>query len=105
MDTVKCSPLLRRLSLILNQWFLSPGLQDAEVVLANQVQLDNEASYRGYALVRVMIWALRYWDWSGRYWNSDAVGGFAKFLGQDINDVSQIRAKLVEVTGDCPSRS
>lgn len=94
------SPLLRRLSVILQQWTLAPGLQDAEIVLANQVALDSDASHRGYSLVRVMIWALPVLGLIGTVLGiADAVGGFANFLGKDINEVSAIRVKLVEVTG------
>lgn len=93
------SPLLRRMSVILTQWGLTPGLQEAEVVLGNQVALDTDASHRAYALVRVMIWALPVLGLIGTVLGiADAVGGFANFLGQNINEVSQIRVKLVEVT-------
>jgi biopolymer transport protein ExbB/TolQ len=94
------SPLLRRLKLILEQWTLSPGLQEAEVVLGNQTALDADASARGYTLVRVMVWALPVLGLIGTVLGiADAVGGFANFLGQDITDVGDIRKKLVEVTG------
>ena len=99
-DACLNSPLLRRLQLVLEQWVLSPGLQEAEVVLSNQVVLDNEASARGYSLVRVMVWALPVLGLVGTVLGiADAVRGFANFLGQDVNDVGQIRQKLVEVTG------
>ena len=47
--------MLRRLLVVVEQWILFPGLQEAEVVLANQVALDADASQRGYSLVRVMV--------------------------------------------------
>jgi len=102
LQTESCaaSPMLRRLLVVVEQWILFPGLQEAEVVLANQVALDADASQRGYSLVRVMVWALPVLGLVGTVLGiADAVGGFANFLGQNINDVKEIRTKLVEVTG------
>jgi len=94
------SPLLRRLRLLMDQWSISPSLQDGESILAGQIMLDAEATARGYSLIRVIVWALPVLGLIGTVLGiADAVGGFANFLGQDVNDVSQIRLKLVDVTG------
>lgn len=93
------SPLLNRLRFIVDQWEITPGLQDAEIVLGNQVALTTDAVARGYSIVRVMVWALPVLGLIGTVLGiANAVGGFAHFLGQDISEVSQIRSRLVDVT-------
>jgi biopolymer transport protein ExbB/TolQ len=102
IDTPACraSPLLHRIGLVLEQWVVTPGLQDAEVILGNQADMDVAASTRRYSIVRVIVWALPVMGLIGTVLGiADAVGGFANFLGQDVSDVGQIRRKLVDVTG------
>jgi biopolymer transport protein ExbB/TolQ len=97
--SVRFSPLLRRLKFVMEQWALSPGLQDTVVILDNQIALDAEGTSRSYGIVRVMVWALPVLGLVGTVLGiADAVGGFSNFLGQDISEVGQIRLKLVEVT-------
>ncbi len=94
------SPLLRRLHLLLDQWLIKPDLQDAEIILSNQLLIDSEALRRGYVLVRVFVWALPVLGLIGTVLGiSYAVGEFSGFLGQDIGDVNSIRVKLIGVTG------
>jgi biopolymer transport protein ExbB/TolQ len=99
-EPAKISPLLRRLHLVAKQWAISADLQDAEVVLTNEVALCAEASSRAYSIARVVVWSLPVLGLVGTVLGiAQAVGGFALFLGQDISDVAQIRNRLVDVTG------
>jgi len=94
------SPLLRRLRAVTTQWVHRPHLQDANLVLQEHVAIDEESMHRGYTLVRVFVWALPVLGLIGTVWGiSEAVGGFASFLGGDIEDVTVIKKSLVGVTG------
>jgi biopolymer transport protein ExbB/TolQ len=94
------SPLLRRLQAIIRQWMIRPSLQDADLVLQQSVATDEESVRAGYNLLRTFIWALPVLGLIGTVIGiSVAVGGFAQFLGGDIDDVAIIKKNLVGVTG------
>jgi biopolymer transport protein ExbB/TolQ len=94
------SPLLRRLLAVVQQWLLHPGLQDADLILQQHVAHDAESVHRGYNLVRTFVWALPVLGLIGTVVGiALAVGGFAKFLGGNIDDVGVIKQSLVGVTG------
>lgn len=94
------SPTVRRVRVVLKQWSQKPDLQEADVVLQQQVEHDDEAIHAGYSLVRLFVWALPVVGLIGTVIGiSLAVGGFANFLGGNIDDVTEIKRNLVSVTG------
>lgn len=93
------SPLLRRLSALVRHWSKTPSLQDADILLQQQLYSDEESVRAGYSLVRTFIWALPVIGLLGTVAGvAVAVGGFAEFLGGDIEDVAVIKRSLVNVT-------
>jgi biopolymer transport protein ExbB/TolQ len=97
--TAEYSPLLRRLRALAKQWFIKPSLQDADILLQQQMYSDEERVRSGYSLVRTFIWALPVIGLLGTVAGvAIAVGGFASFLGGDIEDVAVIKQSLVNVT-------
>lgn len=99
VPTVEYSPLLRRLHAITKHWSITPSLQDADVILQQQLYTDEENVRAGYSLVRTFIWALPVIGLLGTVAGvAVAVGGFAQFLGGDIEDVAVIKRSLVNVT-------
>lgn len=100
MPAFQSSPLLRRLHGVVQQWRIKPGVWAADIVLQQYVTSDNEGIHAGYSLVRLFVWALPVLGLIGTVLGiSAAVGGFANFLGGDIDDVSTIKTNLVGVTG------
>jgi biopolymer transport protein ExbB/TolQ len=99
-EVCQASPLLRRLQAVVQQWMIHPSLQNADLVLQQHVANDEEGVHAGYSLVRTFVWALPVLGLIGTVLGiSDAVGGFAQFLGGGIEDVSIIKKNLVSVTG------
>ena len=93
------SPLLRRLRNLSKHWSKAPSLQDADILLQQQLYSDEERVRAGYSLVRTFIWALPVIGLLGTVAGvAVAVGGFAEFLGGDIEDVAVIKLSLVNVT-------
>lgn len=93
------SPLLRRLRALAKHWSTTPNLQDADILLQQQLYSDEESVRAGYSLVRTFIWALPVMGLLGTVAGvAVAVGGFAEFLGGDIEDVAVIKRSLVNVT-------
>lgn len=93
------SPLLRRLRALAKQWSIAPSLQDADILLQQQLYSDEESVRAGYSLVRTFIWSLPVMGLLGTVAGvAVAVGGFAEFLGGDIEDVAVIKRSLVNVT-------
>jgi biopolymer transport protein ExbB/TolQ len=98
--SIDASPLLRRMKAVLHQWGMRPSLQDADVVLQQLAATDDESVHAGYSLVRTFVWALPVIGLIGTVIGiALAVGGFAKFLGGNIDDVAVIKQNLVSVTG------
>lgn len=96
----QASPLLRRLRAVVQQWGVHASLQDADIVLQQHVASDEEAVHAGYSLVRTFVWALPVLGLIGTVLGiSHAVGGFAQFLGGNIDKVAEIKKNLVGVTG------
>ncbi len=94
------SPLLRRLRAVLHQWEIRPSLQDADIILQQHIASDEESVQSGYSLLRTFIWALPVLGLIGTVIGiSFAVGGFATFLGGNIEDVKIVKENLVGVTG------
>jgi biopolymer transport protein ExbB/TolQ len=94
------TPLLRRCGAVLRQWTIRPGLQNADIILGQHVAHDEEALHRGYNLVRTFVWALPVLGLIGTVVGiALAVGGFASFLGGNIDDVRVVKQNLVGVTG------
>lgn len=94
------SPLLRRLRAVVEQWNLRPSLQNADIVLQQYVAGDSDFVQAGYSLVRIFIWALPVLGLVGTVLGiAQAVGGFASFLGGNVEDVNVIKVSLVHVTG------
>lgn len=94
------SPLYKRLVAVGRQWALRPSVQDADVVLRQQSHSEQDGIYAGYNLVRTFVWAMPVLGLIGTVIGiALAVGGFARFLGGDVDDVSTIKASLVGVTG------
>ncbi len=94
------SPLLRRLRAVVEQWNLRPSLQNADIVLQQHVAVDSDFVQAGYSLIRIFIWALPVLGLVGTVLGiAQAVGGFASFLGGNVDDVSVIKVSLVNVTG------
>jgi biopolymer transport protein ExbB/TolQ len=99
-EEVQVSPLLRRLQAVVRQWLIRPSLQDADLILQQHVANDEEAVHAGYSLVKTFVWALPVLGLIGTVIGiSMAVGGFASFLGGDIEDVGIVKQHLVGVTG------
>jgi biopolymer transport protein ExbB/TolQ len=97
--TAEYSPLLRRLRALTKHWSIRPSLQDADILLQQQLYSDEESVRGGYSLVRTFIWALPVIGLLGTVAGvAVAVGGFANFLGGDIEDVAVIKRSLVNVT-------
>ena len=93
------SPLLRRIRALAKHWSSTPSLQDADILLQQQLYSDEESVRAGYSLVRTFIWALPVIGLLGTVAGvAVAVGGFAEFLGGDIEDVAIIKRSLVNVT-------
>src|SRR6185295_4606674 len=98
-DGYSRSPLLRRLHAVLRQWRLRPGVNEADLVLAQHRAQDEEGVRRGFQLVRAFVWAMPVVGLMGTVIGiSLAVGGFAKFLAGGVDDVSAIKQSLVGVT-------
>ena len=99
IPTAEYSPLLRRLRAVTKQWTQTPSLQDADILLQQQLYSDEESVRSGYSLVRTFIWALPVMGLLGTVAGvAVAVGGFAEFLGGDIEDIAVIKRSLVNVT-------
>lgn len=99
IPAVEYSPLLRRLRALTKHWFITPSLQDADILLQQQLYSDEERVRAGYSLVRTFIWALPVIGLLGTVAGvAVAVGGFAEFLRGDIEDVAVIKLSLVNVT-------
>jgi biopolymer transport protein ExbB/TolQ len=99
-DECQVSPLLRRVQAVTRQWTIKPNLQDADLVLQQHVINDEDSVRSGYNLVRTFIWALPVLGLIGTVIGiSVAVGGFAQFLGGNIEDIAEIKKNLVGVTG------
>lgn len=99
IPTAVYSPLLRRLRALTKHWSTIPGLQDADILLQQQLYSDEENVRAGYSLVRTFIWALPVVGLLGTVAGvAVAIGGFAEFLGGDIEDVAVIKRSLVNVT-------
>lgn len=99
VPTAEYSPLLRRLRALTKHWSITPSLQDADILLQQQLYSDEESVRAGYSLVRTFIWALPVIGLLGTVAGvAVAVGGFAEFLGGDIEDVAVIKRSLVNVT-------
>lgn len=93
------SPLLRRIHTVSRHWGRTPSLQDADLLLQQQLYSDEEDVRAGYSLLRTFIWALPVLGLLGTVAGvAVAVGGFAEFLGGDIEDVAIIKRSLVNVT-------
>jgi biopolymer transport protein ExbB/TolQ len=98
-STADYSPLLRRLRTLTRHWSITPSLQDADILLQQQLYADEERVRAGYSLVRTFIWALPVIGLLGTVAGvAVAVGGFAEFLRGDIEDVAVIKLSLVNVT-------
>ncbi len=99
-SVVRHSPLIRRVWITLEQWLIRPNLQNAHLVLEQQVISDREATQRSYNLLRIFVWATPVLGLIGTVVGiSIAVGGFASFLSTNVDDISKIKAGLVGVTG------
>lgn len=99
-SVVRYSPLLRRIWVTLEQWMIRPSLQNAHLVIEQQVISDREATQRAYNLLRIFVWATPVLGLIGTVVGiSIAVGGFAGFLSTSVDDISKIKAGLVGVTG------
>ena len=99
-SVVRYSPLLRRIWITLEQWMIRPSLQNAHLVIEQQVISDREATQRAYNLLRIFVWATPVLGLIGTVVGiSIAVGGFASFLSTNVDDISKIKAGLVGVTG------
>jgi biopolymer transport protein ExbB/TolQ len=97
---VQYSPLLRRIRIVLEQWCLRPSLQNTNLAIEQQVISDQDATQRGYSLLRIFVWATPVLGLIGTVVGiSIAVGGFASFLSTNVDDVSKIKEGLVGVTG------
>jgi len=99
-SVVRHSPLLRRIWVTLEQWLIRPNLQNAHLVIEQQVISDREATQRAYNLLRIFVWATPVLGLIGTVVGiSIAVGGFASFLSTNVDDISKIKEGLVGVTG------
>jgi len=94
------SPLLRRVQSVARQWLISPGLADADLALQHHVIADAESLHAAYGMPRTIVWALPVLGLIGTVIGiALAVGGFAEFLGGDIDDIAAVKRNLVGVTG------
>lgn len=94
------SPLLRRVQSVTRQWLVSPGLADADLALQHHVAADAENLHAAYGMPRTIVWALPVLGLIGTVIGiALAVGGFAEFLGGDIDDIAAVKRNLVGVTG------
>jgi biopolymer transport protein ExbB/TolQ len=94
------NPVLCRLKALTTQWQLKPGLLEADLVLQQYVVDDEESTRRAYSLVRTFVWALPVLGLIGTVLGiAFAVGGFASFLGGQVDDVEAIKKSLVGITG------
>jgi biopolymer transport protein ExbB/TolQ len=94
------SPLLRRVQTVSRQWLVSPGLADADLALQHHVAADAENLHAAYSMPRTIVWALPVLGLIGTVIGiALAVGGFAEFLGGDIDDIAAVKRNLVGVTG------
>jgi len=93
------SPLLRRVRAVLRQWALRPGVPNANLVLQEHVAQDEESVRVGYGWVRAFVWVLPVLGLIGTAIGvAIAVGGFATFLGGEVEDVRIVKQHIVEVT-------
>jgi len=93
------SPLLRRARAVLRQWALRPGVPNANLVLQEHVTQDEESIRAGYGWVRAFVWVLPVLGLIGTAIGvAIAVGGFATFMGGDIEDVRIVKQHVMEVT-------
>lgn len=102
LDPPACeaSPLLRRLRAVVQQWLLSPALQDIDFVLQQHVVNDLESVQRAYVLARTFVWALPVLGLIGTVIGIyDAVAGFSGFLGSNVENIGAIKQSLIGVTG------
>lgn len=94
------SPFLRRVQSVTRQWLASPGLTDADLALQHHVAADAENLHAAYGMPRTIVWALPVLGLIGTVIGiALAVGGFAEFLGGDIDDIAAVKRNLVGVTG------
>lgn len=97
---VSASPALRRVQAVVSQWLLAPGLDEADILLAQHARREEREHEVAWGLPRTIIWALPVLGLIGTVIGiSFAVAGFATFLGSDIADVDLIKQNLVGVTG------
>jgi biopolymer transport protein ExbB/TolQ len=93
------SPLLRRVRTVLRQWTLRPGLPNANLALQEHVTQDEESMRAGYGVIRAFVWVLPVLGLIGTAIGiAIAVGGFATFLGSDVEDFRVVKQHLLEVT-------
>lgn len=96
----QASPLLRRARAALQVWLTSPSLTEIDIVLQQHVVHDEDRVRAGYNLIRIFVWALPVIGLIGTVLGiALAVGGFAGFLGGNVDDVGLIKKNLVGVTG------
>jgi len=93
------SPVLSRLSSILQQWKLEPGIEQADVVCQNHLFHDEERIDKSYNLVRIFVWAMPVLGLIGTVVGiSGSVSGFATFLAGGVDNVETIKSSLIGVT-------
>lgn len=96
----QASPLLRRARAALQVWRTSPSLAEVDIVLQQHVVHDEDGVRAGYNLTRIFVWALPVIGLIGTVLGiALAVGGFAGFIGGNVDDVGLIKKNLVGVTG------
>lgn len=99
-EVAQYSPLLRRVHVSLEQWIIRPSLQNARAVLEEQANHDREETERGYGLLRIFAWAAPVLGLIGAVIGiGRAIGGFARFLTTNVDDISKIKDGLAGVTG------
>jgi len=93
------SPTLSRLSSILQQWKLEPGVEQADIVCQNHLFHDEEHITKAYNLMRTFVWAMPVLGLIGTVVGiSGAVSGFATFLSGGVDNVEMIKSSLIGVT-------